>query len=170
MEKEIFRVRNYEFANMDIFWLKKIGDAFLHAQEWKCGFVTLQQQKRQTYSEPRTERVEWDISVANVNVNVLINFILFVMQRHVSMGKEIPHCNIEMYTYCYIFLNVLGKKTRRWKAKSHGYSFRIPCRIQTIIRWTLLEIWSLMAKDHKGAAPEPKIRQSRRQGIEAVER
>lgn len=99
-----------------------------------CRTVTLQQQKRQTYSEPRTERVEWDISVANVNVNVLINFTLLVMQRQVSVGKEIPHCNIEMYTYCYIFPNVLGKKTRRWKAKSHTYSLRIPCGIQTVRR------------------------------------
>ena len=31
----------------------------------------------------------------------------------------------------------------------------------------MLEMLSLMAKEHKGEAPEPTIRQSRRQGIEA---
>ena len=48
------------------------------------------------------------------------------MQRQVSVDKAKLQCNIEMCTYCYIILNVLGKKMRRWKEKSHTCSFHIP--------------------------------------------
>ena len=55
-----------------------------------CRTVTLQQQKRQTYSEPRTERVEWDISIENVNVNVLINFIVCDAKTSICRQRNTP--------------------------------------------------------------------------------
>ena len=55
------------------------------------------------------------------------------MQRQVSEGKEKSHCNIEICTYFYTFLNELDKGMRRQKPKSHGYPLQIPCGIQTVM-------------------------------------
>ena len=61
-------------------------------------------------------------------------FLLYVMQRQVSKGKAKLLCNTKMYTFCYIILNVLDKKMRRGKAKSHTCSFRIPYGMKTAMR------------------------------------
>ena len=62
----------------------------------------------------------------NGNLNVVIDFILFVMHCQVSGGKQKSHCNIEINAYCYIFLNERVKEMRRQKVKRHGCPFQIP--------------------------------------------
>ena len=69
-----------------------------------------------------------------LNVNVVIDFILFVMHWQVSGGKQKSHCNIEIITYSYIFLSELVKEMRRQKAKRYGYIFRITCGMLTVIQ------------------------------------
>ena len=58
----------------------------------------------------------------NVNVNVLIDFILFVMHWQVSGRKTKLHCKTEICINCYIFMNELDKEMRRKNSKSHGCS------------------------------------------------
>ena len=77
-------------------------------------------------------RAEQSLCIEIENVNVLIVFMLFLMQRKVSKGKEKSHCNIEICTYCYIF-NALDKEMRRKESESHGCSLQIPCGIQTVM-------------------------------------
>ena len=70
----------------------------------------------------------------NVNVNFLINFILFVMQRQVSVGKQNSIVKLKFVQIVVIFLNDLDKEMRRQKAKSQGYSLQIPCGIRSVMR------------------------------------
>ena len=61
----------------------------------------------------------------NVNLNVVINFLLFVMHWQVSGGKHNPTVILKL-AHIVIFFNELVKEIRRQKEKSQGYSLQIP--------------------------------------------
>ena len=66
-------------------------------------------------------------------VNVLIDFLLFVMHWKVFGRETISHCNVKLVPTV-IFLNEQIKEMRRQKAKRHGCPFQIPSRIQIAMK------------------------------------
>ena len=63
----------------------------------------------------------------NVNVNVVINFLLFLMHWKVSgRKKKTPTVVLKLMHIVIFFLNERVKEMRRQKAKRRGYPFGIP--------------------------------------------
>ena len=108
-----------------------------HRGESKYTEQSLNNSRKDKSSKAKIQKRSWvklKCVTENVNVNVVINFLLFVMHWKVSSRKKKSHCNIEINAYCYIFLNDRVKEMRRPKAKGHGCPFQIPWGMLTVIR------------------------------------
>ena len=69
--------------------------------------------------------MSWSLH-CNLNVNVLIVFLLFVMHWQVSGREKISHCNIKISTYSYIFSEWAEKRWEGRRQRDMAVHFEFP--------------------------------------------